>query len=102
MAQQYESFQLERLLKPKGKSMKKEYNLADLKKRHGKVKVDPEAAKIPISLRLDGSILAFFKSEAERLGLPYQTLVGSVLHQYASGELIEKKTVDLLKRIKAS
>jgi len=82
--------------------MKKEYKLGDLKKRQGKVKVDSEAAKVPISLRLDGSILGFFKSEAERLGLPYQTLVGSVLHQYASGELIEKKTVDLLKRIKAS
>ena len=82
--------------------MKKEYDLTALKKRPGKVKVDQEAAKVPISLRLDGSILSFFKSEAERLGLPYQTLVSSILHQYASGELIEKKTVDLLKRIKAS
>ena len=64
--------------------------------------VTQEAAKVLISLRVDGSILAFFKSESERLGLPYQTLVSSILHLYASGELIEEKTVDLLKRIKAS
>ena len=43
MAQQFESFQLERLPKPKGKSMKKEYKLGDLKKRQGKIKVDSEA-----------------------------------------------------------
>ena len=82
--------------------MKKEYDLKALKRRPGKVKVDPDAAKIPISLRLDGSVLGYFKTEAERLGMPYQTLVSSILHQYASGELIEKKTIDLLKKLKAS
>lgn len=82
--------------------MKKEYDLKSLKKRPGKTKVDSEAVKVPISLRLEGSLLAALKTEAERLGIPYQTFIGSVLHQYVTGELISRKTVELLKQIKAS
>ena len=82
--------------------MKKEYNLKELKKRPGKVKVDKEAAKVPISLRLDGGVLASLKTEAERLGIPYQTFIGSILHQFAKGELVSKQTVELSKKIKAS
>ncbi len=81
--------------------MKKEYDLKKLKKR-SKVKVDKSAGKIPINIRIDGSILLALKDEAQRLGLPYQTLISSVLHQYVSGELIDKKTVELLKDINAS
>ena len=79
--------------------MKKEYDLKKLKPRPSKVKFDKEAAKVPISIRLDGGILADLKSEAERLGIPYQTHVGSVLHQYINGELIQRKAVDLLKKV---
>lgn len=76
--------------------MKAEYDLKKLKRRSEKVKVDLDAAKTPISLRLDGSVLAALKSEAERLGIPYQTLISSLLHRYVTGELIDKKTVDAL------
>jgi predicted DNA binding CopG/RHH family protein len=82
--------------------MKKEYDLTNLKKRPGKVRVDKSAAKIPVGLRLDGSDLALLKSEAERRGIPYQTLVGSILHQYLNEELIERKTVEVLKKLKVS
>ena len=82
--------------------MKKEYDLKKLKRRPGKPKVDKEAAKVPISLRLDGSILAALKSEAKHLGIPYQTHIGSVLRQYANGDLIQKKAVDLLKQLQVS
>jgi predicted DNA binding CopG/RHH family protein len=75
--------------------MKKEYDLKKLKKRPGKIKVDLDAAKVPISIRLDGSVLAELKSEAERLGIPYQTLIGSILHRYASGELHDLKAIDI-------
>ena len=81
--------------------MKKEYDLKKLKPRKTEVKVDKEAAKIPISLRLDGSVLASLRGEAEKLGLPYQTYIGSLLHQYVRGELIEKKVVDLLNKLQA-
>ncbi len=77
--------------------MKKEYDLSKLKRRPGKVKTDPEATKVPISIRLDGSVLAALKTEAERLGIPYQTFIGSLLHRYSTGELLDKKTaVELL------
>ena len=75
--------------------MKKEYNLGKLKKRPGKVKIDPDAAKTPISIRLDGTVLADLRSEADRLGIPYQTLISSVLHRYVQGKLVDLKAIDL-------
>jgi predicted DNA binding CopG/RHH family protein len=80
--------------------MKKEYDLSKLKKRPGKVKSDPEAAKTPISIRLDGSVLAELRTEAERLGIPYQTFIGSILHRYANSELVDRKAVNLEQLLK--
>ena len=81
--------------------MKKEYDLKKLIKRPGKINVDKEAAKVPTSIRLDGSVLAALKTEAERLGIPYQTLIGSILYRFITGELIERKAVHLLKKVNA-
>ena len=75
--------------------MKREYNLGKLKKRPGKVKTDPDAAKTPISIRLDGTVLSDLRSEADRLGIPYQTLISSVLYRYVRGELVDPKAIDL-------
>jgi predicted DNA binding CopG/RHH family protein len=80
--------------------MKKEYDLKKLKKRPGKAKTSSEAAKVPISIRLDGVDLAALKTEAERLGIPYQTLVGSVLHRYVHGDIVDRKSPDLAKLLK--
>ncbi len=70
--------------------MEDEYDLKKLKKRENKVESDPSAAKIQINIRLDGSILASIRTEAERMGIPYQTLIGSILHRYANGDLVDK------------
>jgi predicted DNA binding CopG/RHH family protein len=78
--------------------MKKEYDLAKLKQRPGKIKTDPEAAKRAISIRLDGSILADLRSEAERLGIPYQTFIGSILHRYVHGELLDRKDINMKRK----
>ncbi len=80
--------------------MKKEYNLKKLRKRPGPVKVIDEAAKVPISIRLDGAELAEIRTEAERFGIPYQTFIGSILHRYVAGELVDRKSPDLQKLIK--
>lgn len=82
--------------------MKKEYDLTKLKRRSGRPKTDQEAAKIPVSIRLDGGVLAALRTEAERLGIPYQTLIGSVLHRYAHHELVDPKALDLKGVLKAS
>ena len=75
--------------------MKKEYKLGELKKRPGAVKTNKKAAKVAISLRIDGDLIAEIRTEAERLNIPYQTLMGSILHRYASGELVDLKAVNI-------
>jgi len=82
--------------------MKKEYHLQPPNRRPGKARVDKSAANIPVGLRLDGSDPALLKSEAGRRGIPYQILVGSILHQYLNDEWIERKTVEVLKKLKVS
>jgi predicted DNA binding CopG/RHH family protein len=71
--------------------MRKKYHLKKLKERPTAVKIDLQAAKCPISIRLDGAVLAALKTEAARLGIPYQTFIGSLLHRYVNGELIGRK-----------
>ena len=77
--------------------MKKNYNLKELKKKPGPVKVDPEAVRIMISLKMEVKDLVDIKDEAERLGMPYQTLINSILHRYITGELIDKRDLKNLK-----
>jgi predicted DNA binding CopG/RHH family protein len=77
--------------------MKKEYDLKNLKKRPGKVKSSPDSTKVPISIRLDGGEGADTRSEAERVGIPYQTFISSILHRYVSGELVDRQSPDLKK-----
>ena len=42
--------------------MKKEYDLKHLRKRPGKAKTDPGAAKVPVSIRLDGETTSWMSS----------------------------------------
>lgn len=46
-----------------------------------------------INIRLSEQNLAQLKTRAEREGLPYQTLVSSVLHKYLSGALVDVETI---------
>ena len=79
--------------------MKREYDFSMAKKRSERTEVDSNAAKIPTSIRLDGSVLAWFKSEAERQGVPYQTLISGVLYRFANSELIDKSEVERLQKV---
>jgi len=69
--------------------MKKEYNLKKMKKRTP-AKTYPEASKVAMSIRLDAITVDGIKSEAERMGLPYQTLINSILHRFVTGELVDR------------
>lgn len=80
--------------------MRKEYDLTKLKKRSDRLKVITASSKIPISIRLDGSILANLRTEAERLGIPYQTFIGSILHRYIIGELVDLKAANVKQVLK--
>lgn len=51
--------------------------------------VEASRARKAISLRLPTRDVELIKSIARRRGIPYQTLIGSVLHQFANGALRE-------------
>jgi len=51
--------------------------------------VEASRARKAVSLRLQARDLELIKSIARRRGIPYQTLIGSVLHQFAHGALRE-------------
>jgi predicted DNA binding CopG/RHH family protein len=72
--------------------MKKEYDLKSMKRKKS-VKTYDDASKIAINIRLDALTVAELKDEAERMGLPYQTLINSILHRFVTGELVDKKSV---------
>ena len=40
-----------------------------------------------INIRISGRDLLSLKRKANRFGMPYQTLITSILHQYVSGDL---------------
>jgi predicted DNA binding CopG/RHH family protein len=43
-----------------------------------------------INIRLSSNDLESLKTNAVEMGLPYQTLVSSILHQYATGRLVQR------------
>ena len=55
-----------------------------------------------INIRLSEGDLAMIRSRAQREGVPYQTLVSSVLHKFVTGQLVDEtqvmKAVELLER----
>ena len=55
-----------------------------------------------INIRISEEDLASLKKSAEDEGIPYQTLISSVLHKYLSGRLVEekhiRKSIELLAR----
>ncbi len=44
-----------------------------------------------VNIRLSENVLAALQRRAAREGIPYQTLIGSVLHKYVSGFLKEAR-----------
>jgi len=56
------------------------------------LKTYPEASKVAVNIRLDAKVIIGIKDEADRLGIPYQTLINSILHRFVAGELIDKNS----------
>ncbi len=59
-----------------------------------------------INIRISEFDLAGLKRNAQEEGIPYQTLISSVLHKYLSGRLVDekhvRKSVELLYKPKAA
>lgn len=60
-------------------------NFEDEKERFKQIAKDQIEKKKRINLRLLESNLSRMKAQAIREGLPYQTLISSVIHKYATG-----------------
>lgn len=43
----------------------------------------------PLSIRIDSADIVALKRLAAREGMPYQTLLGSIIHKYVSGNLVD-------------
>jgi len=57
--------------------------------------------KKSINLRLNSQDINKLKNLAAREGLPYQTLISSILHKYVTKQLIEEKYIpQILKTLK--
>jgi len=65
-------------------------NLETEKERFKQIAKDQIEKKKRINLRLLESDLTRMKAEAIREGLPYQTLISSIIHKYATGQLVTK------------
>jgi predicted DNA binding CopG/RHH family protein len=47
-----------------------------------------------INIRISEMTLAELKKLAEREGLPYQTLVSSILHKYVTNRLVDEEAIE--------
>ncbi len=61
--------------------MRKEYDFARLTKAEPKYL---RRAKHAITMRLDPTVIAYFRSLANDIGMPYQSLINYVLREYAN------------------
>ena len=65
--------------------------------REGELKRYPEYARATfkkdkrMNIRMSGKDLEALKIRALEEGIPYQTLMASVLHKYAEGRLVDKR-----------
>ncbi|MBL6990276.1 MAG: hypothetical protein ISR65_10880 [Bacteriovoracaceae bacterium] len=52
-----------------------------------------------INVRLTNEDLVHLKDKAQQEGLPYQTLVTSIIHKYLNGYLIDVNNVSVIKKL---
>ncbi len=64
--------------------------------------IDTTNERISITLRLNKQDLEQIKNRASEEGLPYQTLISSVLHKFVSNRLIDDKNLfKIIKYVKS-
>jgi len=72
---------------------------AEIKKSVQAARVQIEAIRkeARVSLRLNSTDVDRMREKANQVGLPYQSLIASVIHQFATDQLVERKVVEELK-----
>jgi predicted DNA binding CopG/RHH family protein len=67
--------------------------VSDQKKEFIEGIIDKANAKKSISLRLKANDLELLKHRADSEGLPYQTLLSSIVHKFVSDQLVDKRSI---------
>ena len=65
-------------------------NFAQMKKALMKASTETALKDTRINIRMAKRDVTAIKSKAMEQGIPYQTLIASILHKYASGQVVEK------------
>ena len=65
-------------------------DLESEKKKYSRIARDTILKNKRINIRISERDLSKLKSKSVEEGIPYQTLVSSILHKYISGKLIEE------------
>ena len=77
-------------------------SIAEAKRRKIEAILDVTRKTRNINIRINQLDLENLKRNAEQEGIPYQTLIASVLHKYLSGRLVDeiniRKSVEMLSR----
>ena len=80
----------EKIIEEEASSYKK---VSDLKKKKIESIVEKSSKKKVITLRLNENDLKRIKSIAGNEGIPYQTLISSILHKYINNRLVDKNEI---------
>ncbi|MDX1915612.1 MAG: hypothetical protein SFU55_08495 [Methylophilus sp.] len=65
-------------------------NFAQMKKALMQAATETAVKDTRINIRMAKRDVTAIKSIAMEQGIPYQTLIASILHKYASGQVVEK------------
>ena len=64
--------------------------LAEAKEEFAEIKTER------VNARFRATDIALLKMKAEREGMPYQTLLGSVIHKFVTGQLVDVDSVKVV------
>jgi uncharacterized protein (DUF4415 family) len=86
--------------------MKKEYDLKKMK-RIRRPALDSKETKVAMTLRIDGDVILWLRQEAERTGIPYQTLLNAKLRESMTlpdrvKSLVDQRVEEILASKRAS
>lgn len=62
-----------------------------------RVQIEAMRKEARVSLRLNSKDVDRMREKASQVGLPYQSLIASVIHQFATDQLVERRVVEELK-----
>ncbi len=73
-----------------------------VKKRHLEALRNAKGKNTSMTIRINSTDLLSLKEKAEKEGMPYQTLVTSVLHKFVTGSFVDAQEAAKIKKLIAA